>query len=42
MTADEVTEHRIFVSEDKEVLANDSDKVFVTDNSILIASTVRD
>ena len=39
---DEVTERGILGSEDKEVLANEGDKVLVTGNSILLASTVSD
>ena len=39
---DEVTEREILWSEDKEVLANEGDKVLVTSNSILLASKVSD
>ena len=39
MKDDEVTERGILVSEDKEVLVNEGDKVLVTGNAILIAST---
>ena len=42
MEDDEVTERGILGSEDKEVLANEGDKVLVTGNSILLASTVSD
>ena len=39
---DEVTERGILESEDKQVLADEGDKVLVTGNSILLASTVND
>ena len=39
---DKVMERGILGSEDKEVLANEGDKVLVTGNSILLASTVSD
>ena len=42
VTDDEVTERGVLVSEVKEVLANDGDKVLVTYHSSLIVSTFGD